>query len=91
MWGAHPSGQVTEQVLNLLKVALRERSRKELMEAMELTGRDHFEKLYLRPTLDTELIEMTLPDKPNSRMQQYRITNKGRAVLEHTQHGTTTN
>jgi ATP-dependent DNA helicase RecG len=41
-------------------------SRKELMVVLKLTGRDNFEKLYLRPALAEGYIEMTLPDKPNS-------------------------
>ena len=77
-----PSGQVTGQVagqvLNLLKVALGERSRKELMEALGLSGRDNFEKLYLQPALEQHLIERTLPDKPKSRLQKYRLTAKGK-------------
>ena len=76
-----PSGQRTGQDLNLLKVALDERSRKELMEAMGLTARDNFEKLYFRPALNAELIEMTIPDKPNSRLQKYRITEKGKKMV----------
>ena len=76
------TGQVTRQVLSLLKVAQGERSRKELMEAMGLTGRDNFEKLYLHPALGAELIEMTIPDKPNSRLQKYRLTEKGKQLLE---------
>lgn len=31
--------------------------------------------------LQTQLIEPTLPDKPNSRLQQYRLTGKGRSAL----------
>jgi ATP-dependent DNA helicase RecG len=31
--------------------------------------------------LHLSLIEMTLPDKPNSRLQKYRLTDKGRALL----------
>ena len=27
------------------------------------------------------MIEYTLPDKPRSRLQQYRLTNKGRAAV----------
>lgn len=56
-------------------------SRKEMMNTLGLRGRDNFEKLYLRPALSEGYIEYTLPDKPNSRLQQYRLTEKGRAAL----------
>ena len=32
--------------------------------------------------LDDDLIELTVPDKPNSRLQKYRITRKGRQVAK---------
>ena len=35
----------------------------------------------VRRLLDAELIEYTLPDKPNSRLQQYRLTAAGRTHL----------
>ena len=28
-----------------------------------------------------EIIAMTIPDKPNSRLQKYRLTDKGKALL----------
>ena len=36
---------------------------------------------YIRPALEAGLIEMTIPDKPNSSNQRYRLTPKGREFL----------
>jgi ATP-dependent DNA helicase RecG len=76
------TGQVTGQVSALLSAMKEgERSRKDLMDALQLRGRDNFEKLYLLPALQAGLIERTIPDKPNSRLQQYRLTAKGHAQI----------
>jgi ATP-dependent DNA helicase RecG len=34
----------------------------------------------LYPALEQGLIEMTMPDKPTSKLQQYRLTESGRAI-----------
>ncbi|MCB8747517.1 hypothetical protein LHU53_11430 [Rhodoferax sp. U2-2l] len=75
--------QVTGQVTALLMaVGEGSWSRKELMEKLNLKGRDNFEKLYLAPALEAGLVERTIPDKPNSRLQKYRLTEQGRGVLK---------
>lgn len=75
------TGQVTGQVAALLGVMGESTwSRKELMEKLSLKGRDNFEKLYLAPALEASLIERTIPEKPNSRLQQYRLTEQGKAL-----------
>ena len=42
-----------------------------LMEKLDLKSRDGFRRDYLRPAIDGNLVCMTIPDKPNSRNQQY--------------------
>lgn len=44
----------------------------EIMERLEISHRPTFRKNYLNPALEQRLIEMTIPDKPNSRNQKYR-------------------
>jgi hypothetical protein len=60
-------------------------SRETLQNALGLQDRKSFRERYLKPALAVGLIEMTIPDKPNSRLQKYRLTDKGRQWL--TQHG----
>ena len=55
-------------------------SRAELMAVLELADWSHFLKTYLHPSLDAGLIEMTLPQSPRSRNQQFRLTVLGRAA-----------
>lgn len=39
-------------------------------------------KMAMTKLLQARLIELTLPDKPNSRLQQYRLTAQGKALLK---------
>ncbi len=58
-----------------------EQTRTELMDALGLKDRKHFRMAYLQPALDAGLLGMTIPDKPNSRLQKYRITEQGQTLL----------
>jgi hypothetical protein len=57
-------------------------SRQEIQLALRLEDRESLRKLYLAPAVVAECIERTLPDKPNSHLQKYRLTDKGRAFLD---------
>ncbi|WP_419609862.1 Fic family protein, partial [Thiolapillus sp.] len=65
--------QLTPQVETLLGILQGEMSRSELMAALGLSDRKSFRERYLQPALQAGLIEMTIPDKPNSRLQKYRL------------------
>ncbi len=71
--------QVSPQVLALLAKVAGEMTRQELMEALGLKDRKHFGDAYLQPALDAGVLEMTIPDKPQSSKQQYRLTALGQA------------
>ena len=65
--------QVTPQVKDLLAALQGEMSCTELMAALGLSDRKSFRKCYLQPALQAGVIEMTIPDKPTSRFQKYRL------------------
>ncbi len=79
------SPQVSPQVEELLAALQDEMGRDTLQFIMGLSDRKSFRARYLKPALTDGLIEMTIPDKPNSRLQKYRLTDKGRQWLA--QHG----
>jgi ATP-dependent DNA helicase RecG len=47
-----------------------------------LKDRMHFANECLQPAVDAGLIEMTIPDKPQSSKQNYRITAAGGTQVE---------
>ncbi|WP_303203324.1 Fic family protein [Raoultibacter timonensis] len=65
--------QVTDQVKRMLDVlGCDSSSALEIMERLSLSHRPSFRTTYLVPALNLGLIERTIPDKPNSRLQKYR-------------------
>lgn len=57
-------------------------SAKEMMERLGLKGRDNFLKLYLLPAQRESCIEALYPDRPHHPRQKYRLTAKGRTILQ---------
>ncbi|MBZ5495727.1 MAG: hypothetical protein LAP85_04945 [Acidobacteriia bacterium] len=57
-------------------------TRSQAQDALRLKGQANFRVRYLQPSLDLGLVEMTVPDKPRSSKQKYRLTGKGRGLLE---------
>ena len=73
--------QVSDQVAALLRVLKgRTLSAVECMGRLKLSHHPTFRANYLNPALEAGLIERTIPDKPNSRLQEYRLTAEGRVL-----------
>ncbi len=61
--------------------------RKEIQEQLGIKNKKHFLEAYLKPVIEQGFLEMTIPDKPNSPLQKYRLTEFGRQWLEEQQKG----
>jgi ATP-dependent DNA helicase RecG len=75
------AGEVTGEVLRLLRACAEDLPRQALQSRVGIKHDEHFRLAYMRPALDAALIEMTIPDKPRSRLQKYRLTAKGRTLI----------
>ena len=72
--------QLTDQVKSLLRVLGNETlTAVECMKRLKLSHRPTFRANYLNPALKAGLIEYTIPDKPQSRLQKYRRSSVRRA------------
>jgi predicted HTH transcriptional regulator len=69
--------QVTPQVRRLLESLSEEMTRTQIQDFLGLKDKKNFQDKYLSPALAEELIEMTIPDKPKSSNQGYRLSSKG--------------
>ncbi len=80
------TGEVAGEVRQLLNIlANGPLSRTDAQAMLGLKGQANFRERYLGPALETDLIEMTVPDKPKSRNQRYRLTALGRKILDQQQ------
>ena len=73
----HASNHASEQVEKLVSILIGEMGRAELQELLSIKNRDYFRTDYLNPAISNGYIELTIPDKPNSQHQKYRLTAKG--------------
>lgn len=81
----HQVEQLSDIMVSALK-ALEDKnlSRKEIFAAIGLNGDHRAYKRNIEPLLRGGFIEMTVPDKPNSKLQKYRLTDKGVVAIQQT-------
>lgn len=59
-----------------------EKNRHEILSFLGLDNQTKNFNTYIKPLIDYEIIELTIPDKPNSQLQKYRLTEKGKKLLK---------
>jgi ATP-dependent DNA helicase RecG len=75
---------VTPPVEALLRLLVQhdELSSSEIRQMMNLKDRTHFRERYIDPAMTLKAIEFTISDKPKSRLQKYRLTDKGLKLIK---------
>ena len=69
------------QVLKLLEMTTTPSGIQELMTLLNWKDRSKFRKKYIATLQETGILEMTIPDKPQSSNQQYFLSEKGLTFL----------
>jgi predicted HTH transcriptional regulator len=72
--------EVTPEVVRMLAVREGELTRQEIQARLGLSDEKHFREHYQQPAVAAGLVAMTIPDKPRSSRQRYRLTAAGRAL-----------
>ncbi|MDE6482339.1 MAG: putative DNA binding domain-containing protein [Rikenellaceae bacterium] len=79
---AHLPTFLTETTHIILKQIEKEPlSKSEIFKRLNISNQTYNKKKFLDPLIDSALIETTVKDKPKSRNQKYKITEKGLQVL----------
>ncbi len=56
--------------------------RKEIFAEIDMNGDSRSFRRHIEPLIEIGFIEMTVPDKPNSRLQKYRLTEAGKIAVK---------
>jgi len=80
-----PKSGLSQDQVEILRLCRQEWTLVELMNASGRRNRTKFRNSFIKPLLEEGFLVLTIPDKPRSPKQRYRITPAGRAVLEQNQ------
>ena len=81
-WNPEVTPEVTPEVKKMIKVFQDEMTTQELMNALSLKDEKHFRNNYRKLVIDLKLVELTIPDKPRSSKQKYRLTPLVKRIVE---------
>ena len=68
--------------VDILRKCITDRRLKDMMAVAGRSDRTKFRNQVLNPLIDCGFIEMTIPDKPRSSKQKYRLTEQGKKLLK---------
>ncbi len=70
------------KIIELIDFLATEKSREEIFRFLEIDNQAKNFNTNIKPLLEYGIIEQTVPDKPRSRNQKYRLTEKGKKLLK---------
>ncbi|MFZ4802959.1 MAG: Fic family protein [Chlorobium sp.] len=73
--------RLTETMKKIIMLLIEPKSTPQLLVQLGYPRRTRNYEAAIKGLLDFKLIEMTLPDKPRSKNQQYRLTEKGKHLI----------
>ena len=69
--------ELTQNQILVLKFCNVPRKREEIQAQLNMSNREHFRKSIISPLLEYGFLNMTIPDKPKSSKQKYKISEEG--------------
>ena len=70
-----------KDIKTILETCLPENTLTQIIALFNFSDRTKFKRKYINPLISEGLLAMTVPDKPNSRLQKYYTTEKGKSLL----------
>ncbi len=74
--------RMSEMMKKIIMLLIDPKSTPQLLAKLGYPRRTRNYEAAIKGLLDFKLIEMTLPDKPRSKNQQYRLTEKGKDLID---------
>lgn len=76
------SARKVSKSIEIIDFLQSEQSREEILKHLGLINHTSNFKNYIKPLLELEIIQLTIPDKPKSQLQKYTLTEKGRKLIK---------
>jgi ATP-dependent DNA helicase RecG len=73
--------RISNPIKKLIFSISNEKSREELQLILGIKDREYFRKEILLPSMNIGLVQMTIPDKPNSKYQKYKLSSIGKLYI----------